>query len=222
MKESEVERMSTTANPPAEHQETFGARLRNFAVGALFSIVLLVPRMLQLRRNERSWLAFRIFLGLAGAALVILPLGVWNIYFLALGGLALFLTAILLPPAEPATNADDKAHELGAFIVVNGGRYQPANEPSSAVQLFVGPERIWALDSHFRPLLVLPTNEMTAAGVEQTKSVWLLRIQWSGHAAEFSYRGIFAEHLARVAESTLQSLIRPALPVIPQRRAASA
>jgi hypothetical protein len=71
-------------------------------------------------------------------------------------------------------------------------------------------------------LLVWPTNEMTAAGVEQIKSVWVLRIHWSGRAAEFSYRGIFAEHLARVAETTLQSQIRPALPVFPQRRAASA
>jgi hypothetical protein len=214
--------MSTPANPAAERPETFGARLRNFAVGVLFAIVLLVPRMLRLRRNEQSWLAFRITLGLVGAALVILPLGLWNIYFLALGGLALFLTAILLPPAKPSTTVDEKARELGAFIVVNGGSYQPGNEPASAVQLFVGPERIWALDSDFRPLLVLPTNEITAASVEQAKSVWLLRIQWSDRAAEFSYRGIFAEHLARVAETTLQSVIRPALPVIPRRRAASA
>jgi hypothetical protein len=214
--------MSTPANPPAEHQEKFGARLRNFTVGALFAIVLLVPRVLDLRRNEQSWLAFRVILGLVGAALVVLPLGLWNIYFLALGGLAIFLTAILLPPAKPSTTVDEKARELGAFIVVNGGSYQPGNEPASAVQLFVGPERIWALDSHLRPLLVLPTSEIIAASAEHPKSFWVLRIQWSDRAAEFSYRGVFAEHLARVAQTTLQSVIRPALPVIPQRRAASA
>jgi len=49
-----------------------------------------------------------------------------------------------------------------------------------------------------------------------------LRIAWAGHAAEFSYGGIFAEHLARVAESTIRSVMRPAFPVLPQRRAAGA
>ena len=30
------------------------------------------------------------------------------------------------------------------------------------VQLFVGAEHIWALDSHFQPLLVIPAAEITS------------------------------------------------------------
>jgi hypothetical protein len=45
---------------------------------------------------------------------------------------------------------------------------------------------------------------------------------WADQTAEFFYRGIFAEHLARVAETTLRGVMRPSLPVIPQHRAASA
>jgi len=41
---------------------------------------------------------------------------------------------------------------------------------------------------------------------------------WASHTAEFSYGGIFAEHLARVAESTVRSVMRPALPSSPTPR----
>jgi hypothetical protein len=119
-------------------------------------------------------------------------------------------------------SADDAARELGALVVVNGGRYQPGNAPAAAVQLFVGAERVWALDSHLKPLLVIPVAEMTSARAEFSEGQWFLRIRWADHQAEFAYHGIFSEHLARVAESTLQSVMRPSLPVIPQRRAASA
>jgi hypothetical protein len=214
--------MPTTPSSPAAQRESIGARFRNATIGALFAIVLLVPKMLHLRRNARSWLAFRMVLGLVGAALVVLPLGLWNIYFLAVGGLALFVTAILLPPAKPDTSADDRARELRALVVINGGRYQPGNAPAAAVQLFVGAERIWALNSHLQPLLVIPVDEITSARALEDQGRWLLRVRWADRAAEFSYRGIFAEHLARVAESTLQSVMRPSLPVLPQRRAASA
>jgi hypothetical protein len=167
-------------------------------------------------------MVLRIFLGVAGAALVLLPLGLWTSFVPAILGLAMFISAILLPPARPDANADDKAHELGALVVVNGGRFQPGGAPSAAVQLFVGAESIWVLDRSFRPLLEIPVSEITAASAEQSEESWRLRIAWAGHAAEFSYGGIFAEHLARVAESTIRSVMRPALPVLPQRRAASA
>jgi hypothetical protein len=49
-----------------------------------------------------------------------------------------------------------------------------------------------------------------------------MRIRWAEHTADFHYRGIFAEHLARVAESTLRGVIHPPLPVLPQKRAATA
>ena len=214
--------MSTASNQALPQPQGIGARFRNTLVGALFAIVLLVPKVLHLRRNAHSWMFFRIFLGIAGAALVLLPLGLGNSYVLSLVGLAMFVAAILLPPAKPHTSADDKARELGALVVVNGGSYQSKNARAAMVQLFVGAERIWALDAHFQPLLVIPVDELTSARAEKSDGRWLLKVVWADRTAEFSHRGVFAEHLARVAESTLHSVMRPSLPVIPQTRAASA
>lgn len=214
--------MSTTSSPARSQPQRSGATLRHVFIGALFAVVLLVPKFLRVRRNAHSWMLFRIFLGVAGAALVLVPLGSWSNYVLAIVGLTLFVSAILLPPAKPQTSADDKARELCALIVVNGGRYPPANVSPAAVQLFVGAERISVLDSHFQPLLEIPVNEITAARAQETEKGWLLQVTWADHIAEFSYRGVFAEHLARVAETTLHSVMHPSLPVIPQRRAAGA
>ena len=197
-------------------------RMRNTAIVALFAVALLIPKIIHLRRSERSWFAFRIALGMFGASLVLLPLALWGSYLLGVVGLAMFVGAILLPSARPDTTADEKARELGALVVVNGGEYQPGNAPAAPVQLFAGVENIWALDRHFQPLLVIPVRELTVAKVENHSGVWLLQLRWADHSAEFTYRGIFAEHLARVAETTLHSVMRPTLPVIPQRRAASA
>jgi hypothetical protein len=117
-------------------------------------------------------------------------------------------------------------------VIVNGGAYQIENgqlengqledAPPSAVQLFVCPERIWALDPHQQPLLVIPVSQISSAVASESAADWIVRIRWAEHTADFHYRGIFAEHLARVAESTLRSLIHPPLPVIPQKRAATA
>ena len=214
--------MSDTSNPALSQPEGLGKRLRQLAVGALFALVLLIPKILDVRRNPRSWMVLRIFLGVAGAALAVLPLGLGTGFVPAIVGLAMFISAILLPPAKPATNAGDKAHELGALVVVNGGRFQPGSAPSAAVQLYVGAESVWALDRRFQPLLEIPVSEITTACTEQSEESWRLRMTWASHTAEFSYGGIFAEHLARVAETTIRGVMRPALPVFPQRRAAGA
>jgi uncharacterized membrane protein YeaQ/YmgE (transglycosylase-associated protein family) len=212
--------MSAAAHSALSQPEGFVKRLRHGAVGALFALVLLIPKILHARRNPRSWMLFRIFLGIAGAALVVLPLGTWSSYVPAVVGLAMFISAILLPPSKPEITADDKARELGALLVVNGGRF--ANSSSAAVQLFVGTERIWALDRRLQPLLEIPVSELTAASAEESEESWRLRMTWGSHTAEFSYGGVFAEHLARVAEATIRSVMRPALTVLPQRRAAGA
>ena len=214
--------MSDTSNQALSQPEGLGKRLRQLAVGALFALVLLIPKILDVRRNPRSWMVLRIFLGVAGAALAVLPLGLGTGFVPAIVGLAMFISAILLPPAKPDANADDKAHELGALVVVNGGRFQPGSAPSAAVQLYVGAESVWALDRRFQPLLEIPVSEITTACTEQSEESWRLRMTWASHTAEFSYRGIFAERLARVAETTIRGVMRPALPVFPQRRAAGA
>jgi len=101
--------MSTNSGPALTRPESLGKKLRNAAVGILFALVLLIPRILHLRRNPRSWRLFCILLGIAGAALVILPLGLGNNYAYALIGMVMFIAAILLPPAKPVFNVDDKA-----------------------------------------------------------------------------------------------------------------
>jgi len=214
--------MSTTSTPVASLQETAAARLRNFALGALFALVLPLLKLLNLRRDRRSWLAFRIVLAVAGASLVVLPISLWNSWHAAIAGLAMFLTAILLPDAKPDTASADTAARLGALVIVNGGSYELDDAPPSAVQLFVCPEHIWALDSHQNPLVVVPTAEISSAIASESAGDWIVRIRWVEHTADFHYRGIFAEHLARVAESTLRSVIHAPLPVLPQKRAATA
>ncbi len=214
--------MSATSTPALTQPESFGKKLRHLAFGALFVMVLLIPKMLHLRRNPRSWMLFRIFLAIAGAALVIIPLGAWSSYVPAILGLAMFVSAILLPAAKSFTGAGDKARELGALVVVNGGRFKLGDEPSFAAQLFVGAEHVRVLDSHLQSCLEIPVGEITSALAEESHGHWFLRINWANKTAAFLYRGVFAEHLARVAESTIHNVMRPALPVLPQRRAAGA
>ena len=214
--------MSGVSNPAISQPDSFGKRLRHFAVGTLFALVLLIPKILHARRNARSWILFRIFLAAAGAALVVLPLGLGTSFVPAIIGLAMFIAAILLPPSKPDANADDKARELGALVVVNGGRFKLGEVPSFSAQLFVGAEQISVLDSHFQSFLEIPVGEITSAQTEESQGRWFLRVKWGDKRAAFAYSGVFAEHLARVAESTIRGVMRPALPVLPQRRAAGA
>lgn len=208
---SEARSDSLTA---AAGPQPLGPRLRRIATAALFAAILLIPKLLRVRRDPGTWLAFRVVLGLLGAALVVVPLGLWNSWLAAVCGLALFLTAALLGPAAPVTSLDDKARELGALVVVNSGEYVPAQGFSSAAHLFVGAENLWALDSAFAVLAAIPVAQISSVVVLASPSGSVLRIGWTGQSAEFSYRGFFAEHLARVAESTIRSVMRPSLPII--------
>src|SRR4029077_20328985 len=52
--------MSTIPTPVAPLQETTAVRLRNLGLSALFALTLLVPKLLNVRRDRRSWFAFRI------------------------------------------------------------------------------------------------------------------------------------------------------------------
>ena len=214
--------MSAASNPALSQQESFGKRLRHLAVGVLFALVLLIPKILHARRNPRSWMLFRIFLGVSGAALVILPLGAWSGFAPAIIGLVLFVGAILLPPAKPVTNVGDKARELGALVVVNGGRFKLGDAASFATQLFVGAQHVSVRDSRLQSFLEIPISEITSAQAKESQGRWFLRVNWADKTAAFAYDGVFAEHLARVAETTIHSVMRPALPVLPQRRAAGA
>jgi hypothetical protein len=213
--------MNSTSSPQSQPHAS-GGGLRNAAIGALFALVLVVPKVAHLRRNPRSWMFFRIFLGVAGAALVILPLGFGTSFVPAIVGLAMFISAILLPPAVPDVNAGDKARELGALVVVNGGRFKLGEGPSFEAQLFVGDKQISVRDARLESALEIPVTEITSVLAEKSHGRWFLSVNWANKSAVFGYRGVFAEHLARVAVTTIRSVMRPALPVLPQRRAAGA
>jgi hypothetical protein len=213
--------MNSTATSAQSQTENLAARLQKLAVGALFAVVLLVPKILNLRRDERSWTAFRILLGIAGAALVILPLAFWNSWLAAIAGMAMFLTGALLPPATSFVTVDDKARELGALVVVNGGKYMSRSGSAASAQLFVGADYIWALDSHFQVLQTIPVSEVSSVNAEEMDGRWTVRVRRTEQIEEFLYRGIFAEHFARVAESTIRGVMRSSLPILPRARAAS-
>jgi hypothetical protein len=214
--------MDSTANPAASQTANALARLQKLVIGALFAGVLLVPKILNLRRDERSWTAFRVLLGFAGAAFVILPLAFWNSWLAAIAGLAMFLTAALLPPAISMETADDKARELGALVVVNGGKLRAPNGVAMPVRLLVGSENIWALDARLQLRQIIPVAEVSSVYSEETENGWVVRLRLPNAVEEFSYRGVFAEHFARVTESTIRGVMRSGLPVTPRTRAASA
>src|ERR1700747_1621462 len=115
--------MNASASPVVSSEESIGARLRTFLIASIFALVLLLPKLLRLRHNPQTWLVFRILLGFAGASLGIVPLSFATSWLAAILGLAMFLAAILLPPARHDNLVAQKANELGALIVVNGGEY---------------------------------------------------------------------------------------------------
>ena len=201
--------MSTTPTTiTSDDEESALLRLREFFGAVFFLIVRRFPRLLRLHRNEKSWALFRVALGLFGAALVVLPLGLWNGWITAIFGMLFFVTSILLPPAQLESDTDRKARELGAQTVVSGGGYQPGNAPPAEVQLFISTVHVWALDEHFEPLVVINTSEISSLRIEPDDDNWLLRLRWADHKAEFAFDGFFAERFAHLAEDSIRSVLQ--------------
>ena len=215
--------MSTTptAIVSTTHENLF-QKAKGFFGAALCLVIHRFPRLLQLHRNEKSWTLFRIALACLGAAIVVLPLSLWNGWITASFGLLLIVVAILLPPAELESDTDRKARELGAQTVVSGGEYQPGNAPAAEVRLFISPTLIWVLDTNFDPLLQMPAPDISNLHVEEKGQRWLLQIRWADHKAEFAFGGFFAERFARLAEESIRAALPQVLPAASKRRAVSA
>jgi hypothetical protein len=214
--------MSTTPTAIATGELNSFQRLRNFVGAAAFLFIQRSPKLLQLHRNEKSWTLFRIALGIFGAALVVLPLSLWQGWLTAIFGLLLFVTSILLPPAETESATDLKARELGAQTVVGGGEYRQGAARPAPTQLFLSPQNVWALDKNFRALLVIPTRDIKAILVESAGDNWLLHIRWGDQRAQFSYSGFFAERFARLAQDSIRSFVAPPGSAAAKRRSAGA
>ncbi|HYA64270.1 MAG TPA: hypothetical protein VED66_13785 [Candidatus Sulfotelmatobacter sp.] len=215
--------MSTTPRAiVSSSHENLLQRAKGFFGAAVFLVIHHFPRLLQLHRNEKSWTLFRVALACLGAAIVVLPLSLWNGWITASFGLLLFVLAILLPPAQVEPATDRKARELGAQTVVSGGEYQPGNAPAAEVRLFISPTLIWALDAQFNPLLQMSAPDISSLRVEEKEQRWLLQIGWAEHKAEFAYGGFFAERFARLAEESIRAALPRVLPATGKRRAVSA
>ena len=204
--------MSTASTPSTIEEERQPFRIRNAFGSVLFAAAQEVPRLLHPRRNQHSWFVFRIALGLFGVALVLLPLALPQSWIAAIVGLGFFLTAILLPSALAHSAEDEKASELSAQFVLDGGKYCEVGFTPVPVQLFVSAEQISALDSKLQPVVDIPTRQLSAVLLQRSEGGWLLVLQWAGQEAEFAFHGLFAERHARKAEGALRGFVQPPAP----------
>ena len=201
--------MSTTPTTiTSDDEESALLRVREFFGAWFFLVVRRSPRLLRLHRNPKSWALFRVALGVFGAALVVLPLGLWNGWITAIFGMLFFVASILLPPAQRESDTDRRARELGAQTVVSGGIYQPGNGAAAEVQLFISNVHVWALDEHLEPLVVINTAEISSLLIEPDGDNWVLQMRWADHKAEFAFEGFFAERFARLAEDSIRAVLR--------------
>lgn len=202
----------------------WGQRLRRAALFVLFFLVLLIPKALGLRGRRRLWMTLRFLAAVVGAGLVLASGGEWG--WLSAVGIALLVLALAARPARETKTTDEQARELGALVVLNGGRFQAGEGNSMQTRLYVAEDRVHVLDLEHRRLLEIPLRGISsvlaeevqeaqeAEEAEEAKGQWRLVVEWSGGRAVFRYGGYFAEHLARVAETTLNSQRRAVLPVV--------
>jgi hypothetical protein len=205
---------SVTEQTATTRSEGILPRVRRAALWLLFALLLVFPKMIRLRRSARAWNALRVAVALLGAGS--LALGVAGPARIAeiIAGILLLALALLIPPERAKLSVDQRARELGAFVAVDGGRYQPQGQGALPVRLFVGPQHIWILDAALRTLREMPLAQLETLRAEPAPDGWRLLLMGRGATAELGYRGPFAEHLARVAESTVRSQLRRELPIL--------
>jgi hypothetical protein len=201
--------------------------LRKAALSALFAAILVIPKVRRLRRRIWEWSAVRILVASLGCLLG------WR-YKHANGGvvdlvvgIALMAFGLLVRAKPEAKSVDAQARQLDALVVLNGGAFIPAGDerPARLVRIFVNPDRLFVVDEHEHTLEEIPlvrvrelaARPIPAAGEPEAEAqTWDLEITWESkhtRTARFRYDGVFAEHLARVAETTARSLLRKDLPV---------
>jgi hypothetical protein len=193
--------------PPAEAVSSL-ARFRHSVADSLFFASRTFPKVLTLRSTPRAWTGFRILLGAAGAALVVLPLSLWNGWAFAPVGLALFMLAVLLPPLRRDRGTAGAIEQLGAYLVLDAGHCSTGTEHSPPVNFYLTATKVWALDDQLHPVTVIPAGEISMATAFPSQSDWVLRVRWHENSAEFIFDGLFAERRARMAEAGLRHLIQ--------------
>jgi hypothetical protein len=205
--------------------------LRKAALSVLFAAILVIPKVRRLRRRIWEWSAVRILVALLGCWLG------WR-YKHANGGVvdlvvgvALMAFGLLVRAKPEAKSVDAQARQLDALVVVNGGAFVPAGSerPSRLVSIFVNPDRLFVVDEREHTLEEIPLVRVRELAVrpipaegepEAEAQTWDLEITWESkdiRTARFRYDGVFAEHLARVAETTVRNLLRGDLPATGNR-----
>ncbi|MGA2074340.1 MAG: hypothetical protein ABSH52_12635 [Terriglobia bacterium] len=206
----------------------FRLALKRAALTVLFTAILIIPKIRALRRKIWEWSAVRLLVAALGCLLG------WR-YRHAQGGLvdlvfgiALMAFGLLVRAKPQAKSVDAQARELDALVVLNGGAFIPhgADRPARIVSIFVNPDRLFVVDEREHTLEEIPmvrVRELEARPVtspcepEAEAQTWDLTITWESNemrTARFRYDGVFAEHLARVAENTVRNLLRKELPVL--------
>jgi len=206
----------------------FRLALKRAALTVLFTAILIIPKIRALRRKIWEWSAVRLLVAALGCLLG------WR-YRHAQGGLvdlvfgiALMAFGLLVRAKPQARSVDAQARELDALVVLNGGAFIPhgADRPARIVSIFVNPDRLFVVDEREHTLEEIPmvrVRELEARPVtspcepEAEAQTWDLTITWESNemrTARFRYDGVFAEHLARVAENTLRNLLRKELPIL--------
>ena len=189
-------------------------RLRRGVLWLIFGLILLIPKVNRLRRRRELWKLLRLFMACAGAVIVALGTTQWHSLALLAVGALMLLFALIVAPERPELSIDARARELGALIVVDGGRYIGASGRPHRVKLFLAPDRLLVLDSALQILFEIPLQQIRSLSVLPTGANWSLRVASAETTAEFLYEGIFGEHLARVAEATLRGQLHRELPVL--------
>ena len=100
-------------------------------------------------------------------------------------------------------------------MVLDGGQGHTPEGKTFEARLVLGTDRVWVLDSDLRVVREFLLARLRTLQAVPAGSDWKLRLAGDQMAAEFLYEGVFAEHLARVAEATLSSRVRRELTVIP-------
>jgi len=202
--------------------------LKRAALSVLFTAILIIPKIRALRRKPWEWSAVRLVVAGLGCLLG------WR-YKHAHGGLVdlvfgivLMAFGLLVRSKPQAKSVDAQARELDVLVVLNGGAFIPhgADRPSRLVSIFVNPDRLFVVDEREHTLEEIPVvrvrqleaRRVTAPGEPEAEAqTWDLEISWEANemrTARFRYDGVFAEHLARVAENTLRTVLRRDLPVL--------
>ncbi len=218
---------ANASNEQSSHApRSFGQRARQAGLFLLFGTILFIPRIRRLRRRVWAWTGVRLAVAVGGG---------WLIWRYARGGaepltlvagLLLLAFSLLVRAKPPAKSADALAQELGALVVLNGGTFRQSTDslPVSQAQVFVSSDQIVVVGARESILLEIPlakVRRLTAVPVKKSpgpeQEPWEVEINWQAESpcsATFHYDGAFAEHLARVTESTLRSQWKKELPVI--------